>query len=253
MSVEKMFTGKAAFVTGAGSGLGRACAIAFATAGASVKVADIDAAGAQSTVEEIVRAGGVASFVQCDVSRETEVAAAVESCVTDYGGIDAAVNSAGIIDPEPAPMAESVVAGFDRVIAINLRGVYLSLRYQLAVMVGQGAGAIVNISSDAGLVGVYDMAGYSASKHGVLGLTKAAALDYARKGIRVNAICPGVIETPINRDLSPELMEPVIAGHPMGRIGRPQEIADAAVWLCSPAASFATGVSLPIDGGYVIR
>ncbi|MGY4099393.1 glucose 1-dehydrogenase [Nocardia sp. R16R-3T] len=253
MSIEKSFADTAAFVTGAASGLGRACAVAFAAAGASVKVADIDADGGRITVDQIAEAGGVASFVRCDVSCEEDVAAAVASCVADYGRIDAAVNSAGIVDPEPAPMAESIVAGFDRVIAINLRGVYLSLRYQLAAMVAQGGGAIVNISSGAGLVGVYDMAGYSASKHGVIGLTKAAALDYAQKGIRINAICPGVIETPINRELSPELMEPVIAGHPMGRIGHPHEIAAAALWLCSSEASFATGVSLPIDGGYVVR
>ncbi|RYF59532.1 MAG: SDR family oxidoreductase [Comamonadaceae bacterium] len=248
-----MFKGSAVFVTGGGSGLGRACSIAFAAAGASVKVADIDSEGGKGTVAEIENFGGVASFVRCDVSDENEVAQAVKSCVTDYGGVQVAVNSAGIVDPEPAPMAESVVAGFDKVIAINLRGVYLSMRYELAEMSKQGAGSIVNISSDAGLVGVYDMAGYSASKHGVLGLTKAAALDYAQKGIRVNAICPGVIETPINQGLSPELMQPVIAGHPMGRIGVPSEIADAALWLASPKASFATGVALPIDGGYVIR
>lgn len=253
MSASTPLTGKAAFVTGAASGLGRACAIALATAGASVKVADVDAEGGEKTVAQIAELGGTASFIKCDVSTEGDIARAVESCVVDYGGLHAAVNSAGIVDPKPAPMAVSEVVGFDRVIAINLRGTYLSLRYELEAMVACGGGSIVNISSDAGLVGVYDMAGYSASKHGVIGLTKAAALDYAQQGIRVNAICPGVIETPINAGLSPDLMAPVIAGHPIGRIGQPNEVAAAAVWLCSPGASFTTGVSLPVDGGYLAR
>jgi NAD(P)-dependent dehydrogenase (short-subunit alcohol dehydrogenase family) len=215
--------GSAAFVTGGSSGIGRACALAFAAAGASVMVADVAERAGEETVAHIRQAGGVAAFVRCDVTAEDQVPAAVQACVSEFGPPRSAANCAGILDPHPARVGDYEVKGFDAVIAVNLRGVFLSLRYELAAMAGNGPGAIVNIASGAGFVGLPTMPAYTASKHGVIGVTKAAALDYAAAGIRVNAVCPGVIDTPMN-DASPqELRDAVLALHPVGRIGRAEE------------------------------
>jgi NAD(P)-dependent dehydrogenase (short-subunit alcohol dehydrogenase family) len=241
--------GRVALVTGGASGIGRACALAFAGAGVSVVVADQDEAGAAETCRLGAAGPGELAAVACDVSDPDQARAAVAVATDRFGRLDHAVNCAGILDREPEPMATFPVEVFDRTIAVNLRGMFLSLQAELAVMAAQGSGSIVVLSSGAGIVGVPAVPGYSASKHGAVGLARAAALDYALQGIRVNAICPGVIDTPMARNRGPE----VDASHPMGRIGLPGEIAAAALWLCSPGSSFVTGVALPVDGGYTAR
>jgi NAD(P)-dependent dehydrogenase (short-subunit alcohol dehydrogenase family) len=246
--------GKVAVVTGAAMGIGRAAAQLFSREGASVVVADIDEGGGHGTVDLIEAAGGQASFVRTDVSVPDQVAAMVGHAVATYGGLDCAFNNAGIAAPL-APLADYPDDGWDRTIAVMLSGVYHCLKAEIPVMLAGGGGAIVNTASGVGLVAYPHQAAYTASKHGVIGLTKVAALDYGARGIRVNAICPGTARTPmvdeaLGRD--PSLDAHLRALHPIGRIGEASEVAEAAVWLCSPAASFVLGVALPVDGGYVV-
>jgi NAD(P)-dependent dehydrogenase (short-subunit alcohol dehydrogenase family) len=246
--------GKVAVVTGAAMGIGRSSAELFAREGASVVVADIDEDGGHGTVDRIEEAGGRASFVRTDVSRASDVAAMVAHAVDTFGGLDCAHNNAGIAAPM-APLAEYPDAGWDRTIAIMLTGVYYCMKAQIPRMLERGGGAIVNTASGVGLVAYPHQAAYTASKHGVIGLTKVAALDYGSRGIRVNAICPGTARTPMVDDAvlrDPSIEEHLKALHPIGRIAEASEVAEAAVWLCTPAASFVLGVALPVDGGYVV-
>lgn len=247
--------GKVALITGGSSGIGRASALAFAREGAKVVVADVLVDGGQETVRLIQAAGGQGLFIKTDVSKAAEVEALIKQTVATYGRLDCAYNNAGV-EGTFVTTTEYTEADWDRVIAINLKGVWLCMKYEIAQMLQQGGGAIVNTASGAGLVGVAGLSAYVASKHGVVGLTKTAALEYAKAGIRVNAVCPGVIETPMVARLTnsrPDLGEALVAGEPMGRVGKPEEIAEAAVWLCSDAASFVTGHAMSVDGGYVAQ
>lgn len=247
--------GKIALVTGAGSGIGRAAALAFARAGATVVVADVVADGGKETVRLIEQAGGECLFVEGDVSNAADVQTIVQTAVDRYGRLDCAFNNAGI-EGAQAPTAECTEDNWDRVIKINLKGAWLCMKYEIPVMLAQGGGAIVNAASVAGLVGFPNIPAYNASKGGVIQLTKTAALEYATAGIRVNAVCPGVIRTPmVDRFVggSPEAEAQFVAMEPVGRMGRPEEIAAAAVWLCSDAASFVTGHAMVVDGGLVAR
>jgi NAD(P)-dependent dehydrogenase (short-subunit alcohol dehydrogenase family) len=246
--------GRVAVVTGSASGIGRASAQAFAAAGAQVMVADVDAEGGGETAELIRAAGGDATFVRCDVTDEQSVAAMVEAAVRTYGKLDAAHNNAGI-----SPVTGDTVActreTWDAVLAVNLTGVWLCCKHQIPAMVRAGGGAIVNTSSGVGLVGIAAMPAYVASKHGVVGITKVAALDYATQGVRVHAICPGTVRTPLVEDKVKAgfyTLEHMAALAPMRRLAETDEIAAAAVWLCSDATSFVTGVALPVDGGTII-
>lgn len=245
--------GKVAVVTGAAAGIGRASAVVFAREGASVVVADVDDDGGRDTVATIERAGGRATFVHTDVSVKADVEAMVQHALDAYGRLDCAHNNAGIAAPI-APLAEYPDDGWDRTIAVMLTGVYRCMKAEIARML-EGGGAIVNTASGVGLVGYPGQAAYTAAKHGVVGLTKVAALDYGHLGVRVNAICPGTARTPMVDDAIrafPGIDARLKALHPIGRIAEAEEIAEAAVWLCTPAASFVLGVALPVDGGYVV-
>jgi len=251
--MAESMAGKVALVTGGGSGIGRAAALAFARAGAAVAVADIDAAGGQATAEQIAAAGGAAHFIQADVSRAADVQAMVAETVAHFGRLDYAHNNAGI-EGRVVPLLEGDEAEFDRIIAVNLKGVWLCLKHELPQMIAQGGGAIVNTASVAGLVGSAGMAAYGASKHGVVGLSKTAAVEYARAGIRVNAVCPGFIHTPMVDRFTgnqPAANERLARNAPLKRLGTPEEVAEAVVWLCSDAAAFITGHALAIDGGLI--
>ena len=245
---------KIALVTGAGSGIGRASALAFAREGARVAVVDIAAAGGEETVALIKKAGGDAMFIQTDVSRAAQVEAMVNQVVATYGRLDYAHNNAGGTGNRFFTHEYSE-RDWDDVINVNLKGVWLCLKYEIAVMLKGGGGAIVNTASTAGLLGFRKGAAYAASKHGVIGLTKAAAIEYASKGIRVNAVCPGLVRTPPvlkQMGTDPENMKRFTSFAPINRLGNPEEIAEAVVWLCSDAASFVTGHALVADGGLVI-
>lgn len=244
---------KVALVTGGSSGIGRATALAFARAGAKVAVADLNSVGGQETVSLITGAGGEACFIEADMGEATSVAAMVEKAVETYGRLDYAHNNAGI-EGVLKRTAEQDEEDWAPVIQINLTGVWLCMKYEIPHMLRQGGGAIVNTASGAGLIGVKRMAAYVASKHGVVGLTKTAALEYAKSGIRINAVCPGVIKTAmVDRvsDNRPDVLDKMIAAEPIGRSGQPEEIAEAVVWLCSDAASFVTGHAMAVDGGAV--
>jgi len=247
------FENKVALVTGAGSGMGLAAARAFAAEGAAV--ADINEAAARAAAEQLVAAGHNAIGIHCDVADDAQVKAMVEQTVSTFGRLDAAFNNAGIQSPI-SEVADASVEEFDRVNAVNLRAVFSCMKYELLKMREQGSGAIVNNSSLGGLVGIAGRAIYHAGKHGVLGLTKSAALDYASRGIRINAVCPGIIDTPMVAGMltsQAEAMKELMKDVPIGRLGRAEEIADAVVWLCSPRASFVIGHALAVDGGYTVR
>lgn len=251
----KEFEDKTAFVTGAGAGIGEACALALAEEGAAVAVVDTDRTGGEDTVSQITSKGGRALYVACDVADETAVQTAVKKTVETFGSLDCAVNSAGITGSN-APFADFDSAQFDRVISVNLRGIFLCMKYQITQMIRQGRGAVVNIASGAGLIGVPTAAGYTASKHGVVGLTKVAALDHALAGIRVNAVCPGIVRTPMTAaaiEKNPVHEKFYVQMHPIGRIAESSEIADAVLWLCSSRSSYVTGTAIPVDGGYVAK
>ena len=243
------FTGKVALVTGAGSGIGRASARAFAARGAHVVVSDIAADGGAETVRMIHAAGGEATFIAADVSQAVAVATLIAGAVERYGRLDCAHNNAGILGPLGS-LLDFPDEEFERVMAVNLRGVWHCLRAEIPQMLRQGGGAIVNTASGAGLHGNVLMAAYAASKHGVVGLTRSAAQEFAARGIRVNAVCPAAIETPmVERAFTAEMKRETAARYPIGRLGSAEEVAQAAVWLCSDAAAFITGVALPVDGG----
>lgn len=249
------FTGQVAFVTGASSGMGLATARAFAQAGAAVTLADVDDDALAAAENELRAAGHQVLAVHCDVADEADVAAAVARTVEAFGRLDMAYNNAGIQSPM-TDAADETAEMFDRVNGINLRGIWASMKHELAQMRTQGSGAIVNCSSLGGLVGLPGRAAYHASKHGVVGLTRSAALEYAPRGIRINAICPGTIETPMvtrmidSGDLDRSEAE---TNQPINRLGTADEMAAAVLWLCSPGASFVIGVALPVDGGYTAR
>jgi NAD(P)-dependent dehydrogenase (short-subunit alcohol dehydrogenase family) len=250
-----LLTGKAALVTGGAKGIGRATALAFAREGARVLLCDLDADAGRVVAREIGEAGGDARFRRADVTREDDVAALVAAAVEAFGRLDCAVNNAGITGTG-GPLASLALDDFRRVIDVNLTSVFLCLKHELPVMQRQGSGAIVNLASGAGLIAVPFLAPYCASKHGVLGLTKTAAVENAKTGVRVNAICPGSTDTPMLRGAmaaSPDLEKLILASSPAGRLGRAEEVAEAAVWLCSDRASFVSGESMLVDGGAVAR
>lgn len=252
--MTNQFTNKVALVTGGSSGIGRATSLAFAREGAKVVVADVQVAGGEETVRLIQAAGGEAIFVKTDVSQAADVEAMVNRTVETYGRLDCAFNNAGITGIIGS-IIDCTEENWDRTLAINLKGVWLGMKYELIHMLKQGSGAIVNTASIAGLVGFPNLPAYIASKHGVVGLTKAAALEFAKTGIRINAVCPGYTQTPLlgPAGATSEGLAAMAAFEPVGRLGQPQEIAATVLWLCSDAASFITGVAMPVDGGYVTQ
>jgi len=240
---------KVAFVTGASSGIGQATAEAFVRAGYATALVDRDVAAGEKTATEFAKLGDC-TFIACDVTDDAGVERAVADTVSRFGRIDVAFNGAGI-DGSMAPTADSTMDNFDRLIAVNVKGVWSCMRHQLRQMLAQGGGAIVNCSSTSGVVGVGYLPAYSASKHAVVGLTKSAAVEYMRSGIRVNAVAPGMVDTPMwQRSISPEMTEQLLANDPAGRLAKPAEIAQAVLWLASPAASFVNGHTLLVDGGF---
>jgi NAD(P)-dependent dehydrogenase (short-subunit alcohol dehydrogenase family) len=248
-------SGKVALVTGASSGIGRASALMFTREGATVVVADVVVEGGEETAHMITNAGGKAIFVRADVSKAADVEALIHQAVATYGRLDCAHNNAGIAGKSQT-IVDTTEENWDRIMNINLKGVWLCMKYEIPQMLKQGGGAIVNTASDAGLIGVKRTGAYVASKHGVVGLTKTAALEYAKAGIRVNAVCPGPIDTPMLQKGAtrfPQVIEKMVAAQPNKRLGKPEEIAEAAVWLCSDGASFVTGLAMSVDGGYIAQ
>jgi NAD(P)-dependent dehydrogenase (short-subunit alcohol dehydrogenase family) len=243
------FQHQVALVTGAASGMGRATAQAFVCDGAAVVLVDRNEEKLRAVARELTAGGGSAVSLVGDVSDETLAKAAVDRAVAEFGRLDMAYNNAGILGPL-CPLTEETGEGYDAVNAVNLRGIWTFLKHELIQMKKQGSGAIVNCSSLGGLVGLPGRAAYHATKHGVIGLTKSAALDVAAQGIRVNAICPGCIDTPMGELIEPAAMKAFLKDQPIGRMGTCEEIAAAVLWLCSPASSFVLGVALPIDGGF---
>jgi NAD(P)-dependent dehydrogenase (short-subunit alcohol dehydrogenase family) len=245
------FAGKVAFVTGAAGGIGRATAQAFAREGANVVVADLDEQGNAETARLAEEVGGQAVAVRCDVTRARDIQAALDVAVDRFGGLDMAFNNAGIEQPT-APAADITEEDWDRVIAVNLRGVFLSMKHEIPLLLQRGGGAIVNTSSGAGVKGFAGGAAYGAAKFGIIGATKCAALDYASVGIRINAVCPGIIDTHMIKRVfgdTPEGRQAVLDQEPVGRMGHPEEIATAVLWLCSDESSFAVGHAMVVDGG----
>lgn len=246
---------KVILVTGGASGIGRVTAYALAQAGAKVVVADVNAAAGAETAQVIRDKGGDALFVATDVGDAAAVQHLIQTIVQTYGRLDCAFNNAGI-EGVPTRTADASEADFDQIMRVNVKGVWLCMKYEIQQMVAQGDGAIVNTASVAGLVGAHSLPVYAASKHAVVGLTKSAAVEYARKGVRVNAVCPTVIRTPmVERGLAalPQFMDVVKQSIPMRRIGEPEEVAAAVLWLCSDAAKFVTGATLTIDGGFTAQ
>jgi NAD(P)-dependent dehydrogenase (short-subunit alcohol dehydrogenase family) len=244
---------RVALVTGAASGIGRAIAYGFAAEEARVVVSDLDEAGGAETVAGVEERGGSAIFVRADASNRADAEALVGAAVKELGALHVAVNNAGIGGPS-APAGEYPVDGWDRVIAINLSGVFYGMRYQIPAMLDSGGGAIVNVASILGQVGFANSSAYVAAKHGVVGLTKSAALEYSARGIRVNAVGPGFINTPlIEKNMTPEGRAALVSKHPIGRLGEPEEVAELVLWLSSGKASFVTGSYYAIDGGYLAQ
>lgn len=241
---------RVAFVTGAASGIGRATAAVFVAHGYATALVDRDEASGRKAEAELRESGGEATFVACDVTSDDSVKAAVAQTVALYGGLHAAFNAAGIDGEHGRMTADCTLENWHRVLSVDLTGTFHCMRHQIPAMLASGGGAIVNCASVAGLVGAATFAAYTAAKHGVVGLTKAAALEYARQGVRVNAICPGTINTQMNQMLDPELLKGLLAASPMGILGRPESIGAAAVWLCNPDADFLTGQAIAIDGGW---
>lgn len=258
MRITYDFNGQVALVTGAASGMGLTTARAFANAGASVALSDVSEAALQKAVDEIMAAGGKAIGVVCDVSDEAQVAAMVERTVATFGRLDAAFNNAGIQVPS-SEIADQSAQDYDRISAINQRGVWACMKHELLQMRKQGSGAIVNCSSIGGLTGRPLIAAHHGTKHGVIGLTRSVALEYAARGIRVNAVCPGMIDTPMVSDMLDMsdkgmlAMDDLLRDLPMKRLGRGEEIADAVLWLCSPGSTFVTGQALAVDGGFTAQ
>jgi len=251
--METIFKNKTALVTGGSSGIGKATALAFAKRGAKVMIADRDEN--RETLQQIRDCGAEADFVKCDVSRAGDVKALVEKTIARFGGIDFAFNNAGV-EGITAPVQDCTEENWDKTIGINLKGIWLCMKYEIPEMLKKGKGAIVNCSSVAGLVGFAGLPAYVASKHGVIGLTKTSALECAKSGIRVNAVCPGVIKTPMIDRLTgnkKEAVDQFTAMEPVGRFGLPEEIASAVIWLCSDEASFVTGHAMAVDGGFVAQ
>jgi NAD(P)-dependent dehydrogenase (short-subunit alcohol dehydrogenase family) len=246
------FKGQVALVTGAAKGMGLATARMFAQSGASVVLADLDGNLVSKEAERIVVEGGTAIGVACDVADEAQVEAMVGQAVAQYGRLDMAFNNAGIQVP-PADAADELIENFERVTAVNQRGVWACMKHELHVMREQGSGAIVNCSSLGGLVGLPQRAAYHGTKHAVLGMTKSAGVEYAPRGIRINAVCPGTIDTPMVADMlqgQADVMAEIMKQQSIGRLGHAEEVAAAVLWLCSPGASFVIGVGLPVDGGF---
>jgi len=250
------FENQVALVTGAASGIGLATAKAFAQSGASVALADWNEKAVRSAAEELAGQGHKTLAIRCDVADDAQVEAMVDQTVAAFGRLDAAYNNAGVQN-ELAEAADQTREDFDRVVGINLRGVWSCMKFELRQMRKQGSGTIVNCSSLGGLVGSPERGIYHAAKHGVLGFTKSAALEYATRGIRINAICPGLIQTPMSDQMvaagQGEALKEMEKSIPMGRVGRPEEIAHAVLWLCSDAASYVTGQSISVDGGFIMR
>jgi len=253
--MTKEFEGKVALVTGGGSGIGRATAIAFAREGAKVAIGNRNVQRGEETVAMINKAGGTASFKRTDVLVAKDIEALVNHAVKEYGGLDLAFNNAGV-EGDIAPLVDQTEANYDAVMDVNVKGVWLSMKYEIPRMLKQGGGAIVNCSSIAGVIGFPNVAIYIASKHAVIGLTKTAALEYSAQGIRINAVNPAVIDTEMVDRLAEGLnmkKDDLVPMHPIGRLGRVEEIAEAVLWLCSKKSSFVTGHSLIVDGGFTAR
>lgn len=249
-----MLQGKVALVTGAASGIGRSIALAYAREGCRVVVSDVDSQGGEETLRQVQKAGGAAVFLAADVSQPEHGSTLVQHTVDAFGRLDIACNNAGI-GGDLAPTADYPIDEWQRVIATNLSGVFYGMKYQLARMLGNGGGAIVNISSILGQVAFANAPAYTAAKHGVVGLTKAAALEYSSHGIRVNAVGPAFIHTPMISALEANetTRQAIVAMHPIGRLGRPEEVAELVVWLSSARASFVSGAYIPVDGAYLTR
>lgn len=248
-----LLSNKTAIVTGAASGIGKSIAILYAANGASVVVADLDEKGGQATVDAIVKAGGNAHFVKADSSKPADNERLVKEAVSVYGGLHIACNNAGISGPA-APVGEYPIDGWDKVIAINLNGVFYGMRYQIPAMLQGKEGVIINMASILGQVGFAGSSAYVAAKHGVVGLTQSASIEYSARGIRVNAVGPGFIETPLlSKNLSADQMKAIAAMHPMGRMGKPEEVAELVLWLSSPKAAFVSGGYYPVDGAYLAQ
>lgn len=248
------FAGKVAFVTGAASGIGRATAVVFANEGARVAVADISDEGSRETARLIEEEGGQALAVKCDVTRSDDVKAALDKTIETFGRLDFAFNNAGV-EQKNLTVVEIEEKEWDRLVDTNMRGVFLCMKYEIPLILKQGGGAIVNTSSGAGVIGIKGGSAYAATKHGVIGLTKSAALDYAAQNIRIDVVAPGYIATPMMDRFTggtPEGRAKVIAEEPVGRMGKPEEIAAAVVWLCSEAAAFVVGHAMVIDGGQTV-
>ena len=253
--MNEFYQGKVAFVTGAGSGIGRATALAFANAGASVTVADISEESSRETVRLIEQQGGRAFAVKCDVTKAEDVKTALDKTIEEFGRLDVAFNNAGI-EQRNAAVADFEEDEWTQIINVNLRGAFLCMKYEIPLLLKQGGGAIVNVSSGAGVIGIKGGGAYSAAKHGIIGLTKSAALDYAGQNIRVNCVAPGYIATAMMERFTGGTAEgraKVFSEEPIGRMGEPEEIADAVLWLCSNASSFVVGHALVIDGGQTIQ